>query len=1078
MLRSSAGRLCKRLVRTVDSLTSDGPSIAALPSRQLSHSPTRQIRRIVLQSTPAYVTARIPTAQFHSESYFSATLPENPSSIGHSDALQLERYLPALLDLDLIAQTDAQQALFAAIQHLDADLSWHLYRQLGKSRHAIPTCVIDLLITLQCRKPVRSTPTNVIDSRAAVRQVCDRVLLLCNDRLRNQPGSSPKPLVSSMDDNALSTLPPPLSLRLLYLLIVEEEQVAASKSRQPPRRRNKLATILTTLSTNVDASNERTESHIDFELRGRLAATLSRLGATDTAYHHLQIVVEQANRSDADALVDPRPFDQLLSALARQASTSKQAVQLLPSPIDSASNTINENDLIIRALRLTLSSDIPASKANIHKCLQALDSATLWWLLPFELDGDSPHVSSAKQRPDDRLGLKQKWHPWQASANGSSVSQDSLDSFAERVALVLAQRGILQPALHIVDGLQASHQANHDRNATPSASKIPDHDFFTVILEKLAERMASSIDSDARTSLDTHRGLAADLHLAFKVYATAHAIGVDLDSRINTAVINTLASCLPSAVAELGPERSRFTKISAQTARRNEERGSKQALRQYLRQFTTMVLGTDPDLSKGTVSYPAQATLLGLLIRTRDYSFSKRIYQLIRLHDSNRELWSWDANTESLQRAALHPLAAPDHSAFMWLFAESLRSSAQTLFAVQLHLDWIAGGNAIPSSLNALFVRSLLRAGLIPVVRRVLQELEADRSLLPARLARSLVVSFADAGYPDLAMEMVVNVSQLTSPTYLSERGKVDQDGTPDSSDSWILVSTLRLMSVALEHSSRAFASKDADLHRKVLRLFEEFRLGLTHRLFITSMAQSQGTAHAQAPIGITLRDVRMAYNACMRATLAGLPSPLRASEMTDSRDPEVSWHTTEAACMHVHELFIELSDLGVEPDGDSWNLRLTSSLHACLAAPDQAARTGWLQKALALFEQATEQVFEADGPLCASEHAVASASESEKVHRVSVHPAVVTALIDASRCCRDLECGLRVYDVHLRQSGFNVHVEKARLMLLADLAEPTEWRDELQRLVQQHQSAFKCDDRFMKQLQMLSGAAGKVVPR
>lgn len=986
--------------------------------------------------------------------------------------------MPPLLDIDLPAQNITQQALFTAIQHLDADLSWHLYRQLGKSRHSIPTSVIDLLITLQCRKPVRSSAANVIDSRAAVREVCDRVLFLCHGRLRNQPGTSSDAASTLPKDSGLSTLSAALSRRLLYLLVVEEEQIAASKSRQSARRRNNLASILTTLSANLDASRNSDNPQIDFELRGRLAASLSRLGATDAAYRHLELVVEQASQSDADALIDPRPFDQLLSALARQAGSSNQAVHLLPSPVDLTSHTIKENDPIIRALRLTLTSDIRASKANIHKCLQALDSATLWWLLPFELDSNRPHaVSSFQERPDDRLSLKQKWHTWQASANGLTISQDSLDSFAERVALVLAQRGILQPSLHIVDGLQVSHQGSHVQTVTQSTSKVPDHDFFTVILEKLTERMASSINSDARKSLDTHRGLSADLHLAFKVYATAHSIGVDLDSRLNSAIIKALTSCLPSAVADLGSDRSRLTQINGQIARRNEEHGSKHALKQYLRQFTTMVLGSDPDLSRSSLSYPAQATLLGLHMRVRDYSFTKRLYQLIRLRDPDRDLWSSDSK-DSLQHAALQSLAAPDRDAFMWFFAESLRSSAKTVFAVQLHLDWVASGNAIPSSLNAMFVQSLLRAGLIPIVRRVLQELEADRTLLPARLARSLVASFADAGYPDLAMEMAVNVSQLTSPTYPSQRGKVDKDEASGSRDSWILVSTLKLMSVALDRSSRASVSKDGDLHRKALRLFEEFRLGLTHHLFMNTAA-SEDAPQAQAPIEVTLQDVRMAYNACMRASLSVLPSPIPSSETMDVSDSEFTWETTESTCLHMEGIFNELKDLGAEPDDDSWNLRLTSSLHACLAAPDQAGRTEWLRKALGFFDQASEQVFKTDGPLHASEQKVLSTSPGDgDVHRVVVHPAVVASIIDASRCCRDLESGLRVYEVHMRQSGFNVYVEKARLTLLAEMGEPHEWRNELQRLMQQHKSAFRHDEHFMKQLQMLSSAADKVVPR
>ena len=963
MLRSSAGLLRNGVVRrAAESIFLDSATITELSHGQLCYS-TRHFRRSGLRSLSNYRTATFSIGRSPTDSsYFNSTQPEHPSPSRPSDALKLERYLPPLIDAELHAQTDSHQALFTAIQHLDADLSWHLYKQLGKARRSIPTSVIPLLITLQCRKPVRSSRANPIDSRAAVSQVCDRVLQLCRDRLSLHPaGSSTNPASSSRQDDPLSTLSAPLSMRLLYLLVVEEEQIAASKPSQKGRRRRNLAAILDSLSANIESRIDLQGTQIDVELRGRLAATLARLGSTDAAFSHLERVVQQVAQSDHDTWIDPRPFDQLLSALAKQRSDFGPASHLLPSPVDVASRRIQENHPIIRALRLTLSSDVQASKANIHKCLQALDSATLWWLLPFELDGNHLHASSAREHLDDRLPLKPKWHPWQATSSDSiSISQDSLDSFAERVALVLAQRGILQPSLHIIDGLQPSR-----RGQSSSNTKVPDHDFFTVVLEKLAQRMATDSDSEARTSLDMHRGLSADLHLAIKVYTLAHSIGVDLDSRLNEAVIKAMASSLPFAVADLGPERSRHTKIKGHIANRNEKRGSKDALKQYLRQFTSIVLSSDPDLSKGSLSFPAQTTLLGLHMRTRDYSFSKRVYKLMRIRDPDQDLWSSDPQTGSLRlrNSALHPLGAPDHDGFMWLFVQSLGSSNKAVFAVQLYLDWTAGGNTIPSRLNAIFVRGLLRAGLIPIVRRILQDLEGDRSLLPARLARSLVISFADAGFPDLAMEMVLNVSQLTASTYQLRSAISVEDEPSASRQLWVLTSTLKLMSIALDRSSRAAPSTEGALQGKVLRLFEDFRLGMTHHLFM-SAAQSDHAPQAHASAAMTLRDVRMAYNACMRASLSVLSSPFRASEAGERGDTEASWSAIEATCLHVEGLFKELTDLGVDPDPDSWDLRLTSSLHGCLTARDEAGRERWLRTALKVLEEASEQTYKADGPL------------------------------------------------------------------------------------------------------------------
>ncbi|GAC95815.1 hypothetical protein PHSY_003392 [Pseudozyma hubeiensis SY62] len=1073
MLRSGA----RGVARAAKSLKSDRPTNAALPGSRPSYStaPLRHVRRVALRYFPATAASRARNVESKLLSYFSASQPYDPSSTQHSNALRLERFLPPLFDVDLIAQNDDQQALYKAIQHLDADLSWHLYKQLGKARRSIPTPVLDLIITLQCRKPVRSSSANAIDSQAAVRQVCDRVLDLCDDRARNPAGSSSQISLAASDADELSPLAPAVSLRLLYLLIVEEEQVAAARSPRSSQRRNRLSSMVKQLSANLDAQTRSADQHIDVSLRGRIAATLSRLGDTNAAYGQLQLLVAQATQADAAATIDPRPFDQLLSALARYANKSSGgSAQHLPSPVDFISRPIDETHPIIRALRLTLSTDVHASKANIHKCLQALDSATLWWLLPFELDGKHWDDGTVEAQPDDRYPLKNKWHPWQTSADGMVVSENNLHSFAERVALVLAQRGILQPALHIVTGLQSS------RVESRSTSKVPDHDFFTVIFERLTERMTS--EAGSHKSSDTHRGLSNDLHLAMKIYSIAHAIDADLDSRLNEAVVKALASCLPTSIVDLGPRRPVLTAFKAHIAQRNEQHGSKHALRKCLRQFTNMVLGRDPDLSKASLSYPAQATLLGLHMRARDYSFSKRLYELMRLRESMAQMWSEDPQAGTLRRSAQNQLAGPDRDSFMWLFAESTRSTATMSFAVQLYLDWVASGNVLPSRLNADFVRGLLRADMIPVVRRVLLELQENRGLLRARLARNLVASFADAGFPDLAVEMVVNVSQLTASTYALQMSDVGVDIQKNSGNSWLLSSTLELISVALDRSSRLPSSSDGESHRKVLRVFEEFRLGLTHHLFISTSPTTDtsppigDTSEAYASGRVTTRVIRMAYNAAMRASLSLVPN--HATDATTLEHSSEGWNAVKSACLHTEELFKELKDLGAEPDEDTWNLRLTSALHASLSAPDQVEKQAWLQTALTLLEEVCECALVVDGPShasgrnYASHHGDASIPEVEALQRVVVHPAVFAAAIDASRCCGNLEAGLQVYELHVQRGGLNAHVERARLLLLADLAEPHQWRNELDSLMQHQRSALMADKRFLQQLKMLSSAA------
>lgn len=1036
-------------------------SVRPLTLSASSSALPRRKRQLLLSSalSSEQNSAECLRAPFHSDSYFSSSPPNLPSlssatSVSTTDpteTLSSERYLPPLLDVPLVAKDEAQHILLKAIADLDADRSWHLYNQLGKARLALSSHLIDLILTLQCRKPVRSSPGN-IRSRAAVGEVCDRLLRLCQDRLRCQVGSSVS-TSSSSDKFGLVALSPALSLRLLYLLVVEEEQIAAARSAQPPPKRKHLSCILETLSAKIDSHQRGTVQLLEIQLRGRLAATLSRLGSTDAAYHHLSTLVDQAFRSEEDLLIDPRPFDQLLSALTRQRmSRMQQRPQHLPSPLDSASITIDQDDPILRALHLTLLSQVEASKASIHRCLQALDTSTLWWLLPFELQGSCRDEGRSKPSPDDRFALTSKWHPWQTSPDGRCLSADLLESLAERVALVLAQRGILQPALHIIDGLQTLTGSSNGANVSGSnsnsdgrsqvTSKVPDHDLFTVVLEQLADRMYSNLDESARKSLDAHRGLSLDMHLAMKVYSIAHTVGVDLDLRINEAVIKAFSACLPTSVLDLGPARAQFSTVKPNIAQRNEARGSRHALQVYLQHFTDMILAKDPDLSKGSLSFPAQATLLGLHMRTRDFASTKRLYELVRLREPDREFWLQSPGAGSLKLSALHPLAGPDNDTFRWLFVESLRSLPNPYFAVRLYLDWLASGNTLPSRITAIFVKVLLRAGLTSTVQRVLQELHQDHAFLPARLARSLVASFAEAGFPDIAVELATNVSQITAATTSFkpvQEASPHADETSIQRDSWLLGSTLNLISIALDRSSKAIGPTDVDLHRKVFRLFDEFRIGLTHQL-LRAMTATDPKAGTQLH-SLSLADVRNAYNAIMKVRLLTVSEHRGGDASVAGQQLEVDWKMIKSTCGHVAALFDELKDLGAEPDKVSWDLRLKAGVHACLHAPTLEERTHWLQQTIKSFKQSCKSESRMHDALPGFESKVsavnfrpAAASRSQKV---KVLPAVVSSLIDACRRCNDFTSGIQVYETHLRQNGFNASVEKEKHQLLAAWAEP-----------------------------------------
>ncbi|SPO46810.1 uncharacterized protein PSANT_04496 [Moesziomyces antarcticus] len=1080
MLRSRIGRLYRgagtSLRPAPDVARSSAASVTStldpFPQHHtLGNVPARRKRSNAAHSPSTFLArnaSSISAAAFRSESFFNASQPEEPFSTSHPSTedvvtpqLASERYFPPLADVTFAAHDENQQALCDALKNLDADYSWTLYLHLGPARHALHPSIIDRLITLQCRKPVRSLPGSRADAQLALRQVCDRVLQLCKDKTRCKVGTSAYPSASA-DKEGLSTLSPEAALRLLYLLVVEEEQVAASRSASPPQRRANLSRILQTLWNKLASSSGFAEEHVDIALRGRLAASLSRLGSPDAAYRQLEMVVNLAEARGCQQEVDPRPFDQLLSALARQRSNSRRLPKYLPSPIDRPISAPDESDPILRALRLAVVFEVPVSKANIHKCLQALDSPTLWWLLPFELDSDKRRQSSAIEIPDDRYALKPKWHPWQTSAHGSDVPQDILDTFAERVSLVLAQRGILQPALHVLDGLQLDVAADDKADKSHgTSSNVPDHDLFTVVLERLSDRMAANNIAAGRKSLDIHTTLLLDLRLAVKVYSIAYNSGVDLDPRINEAVIKSFAACLPSSIVDLGADRARLTKIKANIAERNESRGSQKMLHSYLRRFTTMILDKDPDLSKGALSYQAQATLLGLHLRLRDHSFSKKLYQLIRLREPGRELWSKDPESGSLLHVALHPTCRPDSGLFYWLFGESLYAAPKPLFAVQLSLDWLASGNTLSAGLMIPFVQTLLRKGLTAEFQRVLHELQRRGTPLPPRLAQSLVASLAESGYPDLAMEVANSVSQAAASAAPYRSSHVVAVGNSTEPEPSVLVPALHLMSIALDRSSKMLDSTRLPLVSKVLGLFDEFRLGLTQYLLHT---HRQGDDVDQPQDRLPASDIRTAYNAAMRVRLAALQGT--GSEVWTDADQEEYAFLQDRASIHGHveSLFTEMAAQDVEPDVHSWTLRITASLYDCLNAANDHKRLVRLKRTIELFEAALQQMPRQDGGRSSLDR-----SEDMESKAVTVDSTVVAAVMHACRRCSDLDAGMHVYETYVRLGGLDQHVQEAQLMLLAALGRHGEWQRELERLKHAADLPFTPSQRIVKQLQALA---------
>ncbi|PWY99691.1 hypothetical protein BCV70DRAFT_200619 [Testicularia cyperi] len=1041
----------------------------------------------------------------HSVPYFYFSRPDflpSRSSSSHADFvaegdLGNERYMPPLPDVQFLPQNEAQETLARALQSQDADSSWKAYIDLGSGRHSLPRDVVDWLLVLQCRKPVKSCSSVEVDkSLALIRHTCNRILRLSRERLACGVGGSGRS-AECVRSGPIAHIPAGVALRLLYHLAVEfelEAKLAVGNIglSSPPRMPR--ANLVRDLSARLDAV---TSHLIDAQLRGRVILLLAGHGETDFALRQLHALVEQAKDAEATEDVDHRPFERLLLALAEKEKSITTRNPSLPSPIDKVS-VPETNHPLVQALHLTLASDAPVSTGVVRRCLRSLDSATLGWLLTLETQPDSSAGSTSVL--DDRTPLKTRWHPWQSASDGLAVAADAMDAFCEQVALVLAQRGVLQPALYLIESLTdpSSHDGNSDgcshshaqRTVTVSetTSSTPDHDLFAAVIDELARRMQVTVKPSQPKSSDTYRALLGDLRLVLRTYAIAAKAKLDTNQHLHKGVIRAFVACLPFFVLNLGPRRSRFTDVKPQLAERNEKNGSRRTLQMYLRRFTTLLLARDPDLARQSLSLRCHAILLGLFLRTRDYSFSKRLYRLFQLREPEANLWSDIDPASCLLKGTFDPLSAPDHTSFGWFFAESIRATSNPQFALQLYRDWTASGNVLPAELTALLIQALLRSGLTAEAQRVLADSQDRRMLVSPRLARILTTSLSDAGFPTFAMEMAGALAsqrmaqEMKAPAATRPQSRNARAHAHESAQG--MGPSLKLLSIALDRASNARAPWTLERKQTILRQFEDFRLGLTHHMLrgpakhgIQAPATTQTSSSA-----VTIQVVRAAYNAVMRAVLAPLSDDLQFSPHKSAAVAVTSDADTPYTDGQMQELFDELRDIGVDPDGETWTLLL----HASLQCPASQSKpkgsrassplsTEQLLKAMHIFRQGAEASFIEDGPF--PDDTVESPDAAERAGTrkpVLVREQVVAELMYGLCDADKADLAVRIYSIFRAQQrddcaaspapASSIEVEKAYLCALALQGKETEWQEKVQQLNESNKG-LKLSSKFLRKL-------------
>jgi hypothetical protein len=224
-----------------------------------------------------------------------------------------------------------------------------------------------------------------------------------------------------------------------------------------------------------------------------------------------------------------------------------------------------------------------------------------------------------------------------------------------------------------------------------------------------------------------------------------------------------------------------------------------------LRQFTTILLTHDPDLSalhiEGDIS--SYSYLLRLHIHLKDYPFTKRLFLIKSMQEGHGD------SVELLLK----------RSDFLWLFEQSLENEDDFRFSSQLFLYWTSLDEkhitALPPSLLRMYFRKLKAAKSGRVAVQMLHEhvdvnqpSGTKQKLPPNQAIRTMRTYFG--GDTD-TLDLSLNMAEV-----LLEYWKQKKEGQ------W--TTFVHLYSIAMQGSTKRTNLLDAILRSRVMGLFTSFR--------------------------------------------------------------------------------------------------------------------------------------------------------------------------------------------------------------------------------------------------------------
>ena len=1142
-------------------------SLAAAPSCQRHHScaahpvSSSAARRGTLQerirnavSGPGYqrstlITTRSisssPSLGFfsqHDTAYFSSSRPdppdesipdERPLDTPNPVRLSIDSFRPEPLDPPSFLLEPHLQSLFQALQDRDAEHAWQEFKLLEAEGSLLAPEIIDSLLSILAQGPSYATDPEALE------QVCQKLLYLRDHKANYSPQGldsdkgEPGPTPASYDEK-LRLLRHEHALRLCSLLTYRAEQHFLSESNieSGETKEDNGATAAALVSTaphikditrilndieaivslkNADYGAEL-ETSIPLTLRAQVGVCLAKLGEIHMAAPQLAHLLRDAQRLGKAEELDPATFDMVLYHSAKSIA-EEPADRTLPSPADDPNAPGGNTAVLLELIRITLAADVGPSKGALHKALDTLDRETLWDLLPFQRELFESESQGTEMR------FIPRWHHWMQEIDGISVSEESIQMLGERIALVLARGGELAPALYIIEmcesaiGESGQDTYNHAPDVVP-IDRVPDPDLFTTAIATLARRIRSTGKIHRSTSDDAHRAVKADLLAGLRIYPAARKIGVRVDPIFHDLMVSNFSILLRSSITKLGDfdaKRRRKDSTRSQLARKMENKGEGTSFQLLLRRYTTAVLTEDPDLRDDSLGLRAHATLLGLHMKVRDYSFSKRLYQLFRVREPSRDLWREEPGSDSLYFLSLDRAAAPDRSSFGWFFLESIRASTGMYFAVRLYLDWVASGNKLSPDMIGLLVPALLKDGLKDVTQRILRDMHEQRIQIPRHLAETFVASFADAGFPEVSISMATVLSDISERHRLRQRSSSLRDSEQAETEHTVstetLLSTIKIYSVALDRASKSSVPWSSPRKAHILRLFDDYRLALAHVMREHVGEDNRWTQHgANTPSGfLSISSVRLAYNAAIRTHLEvrglGEEDDLPHNAVVDLDFPHfggqdgtaLSFLDMEITRRKVVKLVNEMKDLGVDPDHNTWGMLIGSDLGFGSIRGSFETRKKHLLRAVQTFMESIEATFLEDGVLGPGQESFDAHLRVEKLrkkaavtgpkrNKIQIKSGIVGRLIVNLARASMFEAAQRIYKIWKmrqllrygldgplsRKAGWDKGIEGARIYLLACKGKQIEWRRELDVLVQ---GGFKVSRGMLRRLERISGA-------